>query len=103
MKIAVCENVEAGTLLITDDDSECILKFLPEADVEHAGVQRTPPHRDVKPARAGERAGGGAGQDEIGGRSEHGTASMVGVELAEFGKTALGGFHFGVVAAFLLD
>jgi hypothetical protein len=42
VKIAVCDDVESSALLIADDDRQGILKFLPETDIEHAGIER--PH-----------------------------------------------------------
>ncbi len=54
VKVAVAENVEAGAFLIADDDGERVLKFFAKADIEHAGVERTAPHGNVKPTGAGE-------------------------------------------------
>jgi len=59
----VGENVEAGALLLADDDGKGVLEFFAEADVEHAGVERTSPHADVKPARARKRSGDGTRKD----------------------------------------
>jgi len=78
VKIAVAENVEAGAFLIADDDGERVLEFFAEADIEHAGVERTAPHGNVKPTRAWKRAGDGAGKKEIFGCGEHG---VLGVNL----------------------
>ena len=71
VEIAVRENVEPGAFLVADQRGHGILKLLTEVDVEHAGIQRPPPHADVEPAGARERSGGGAGQNQIGGSGEH--------------------------------
>src|SRR6185312_13177425 len=72
VEIAVGEDVEAGALLVADDGGVGVLKLFAIADVLHAGVERTAPHADVEPARAGEGACGGAGKDQIFRGGEHG-------------------------------
>ena len=72
VEIAVRENVEPGAFLVADQRRHGVLELLAEVNVEHAGVQRPPPHAHVEPAGARERSGGGAGQNQIGGSGEHG-------------------------------
>src|SRR4029453_4298309 len=57
VEIAVRQDVEAGALFIADDDGEGVLEFFAEADVHHAGVERTRPHAHVEPARPRPRTG----------------------------------------------
>src|SRR5260370_14247308 len=72
VEIAVRENIESGAFLVADQRSHCVLKLLTEVNIEHAGVQRSPPHTHVEPAWARERSRGGAGENQIGGSGEHG-------------------------------
>src|SRR5262245_40156024 len=71
VKIAVREDIEAGALLIADDDGDRILEFLAKTNVEHARVERPPPHRHIEPSRARKGSGRGARKDEVGRRGEH--------------------------------
>src|ERR1035437_6475566 len=72
VEIAVREYVESGAFLVAEQRGHGVLKLLAEANVQHASVQRPPPHTHVEPTRARERSGGGAGQNQIGGGGEHG-------------------------------
>src|ERR1700752_2519974 len=65
VKVAVGQDVEAGSLFIADDDRERILELLAKANIHHAGVERLRPHADVEPARARPRARDGRWQHEI--------------------------------------
>ena len=71
VKIAVRQDVEPGALLVADHHRHRVLKLLAEANVEHAGVERPPPHAHVEPARARKRSRGGAGENQIGGGGKH--------------------------------
>src|SRR6185369_16649306 len=71
VKITVSDDVESRALLIVDHHRQSILKFLAKADVEHARVERAPPHAYVEPARPGKRARNGTWKDQIGGSGEH--------------------------------
>ncbi len=59
------EDVEASSVLITDDGGEGVLVLLAEAYVHHAGVERLTPHAVVKPCRAGPGASDGTGKQDI--------------------------------------
>src|SRR5204863_7709043 len=67
MQVSVGEYIETGTLLVANDHRHGILKFFAEANVQHAGIERTAPHADVVPARPGKRSRSRAGQNQIGG------------------------------------
>ena len=71
VQVAMRQDVQAGALLVADQHRHGVLKFLAEAHVEHAGVERAAPHAGVEPAGARKRSGGGAGQNQIGGGGEH--------------------------------
>src|SRR5271168_3275725 len=76
MKIAMGQNIKPGALLVTDQYRHRVLKFLPEANVEHAGVERLSPHTHVEPARARKRSGGCAGENQVGSSGEHGCSIL---------------------------
>src|SRR5206468_11023809 len=62
--VAVSQNVEPGALLVADHNRHCVLKFLAETNVEHAGIERATPHTNVEPARARKRSRDSAGRSE---------------------------------------
>src|SRR5207237_5955591 len=72
VKVAVREDVEPRSLLITDHHRQRVLKLLAKADIEHAGVQRAAPHTHVEPAWSRKRASDSAWKNQVGGGSEHG-------------------------------
>ena len=55
VQIAMRQNVEAGALLVANQHRHRILKFLAKPDIQHAGVERLPPHAGVIPARDAEK------------------------------------------------
>src|SRR5205085_4412472 len=71
VEITVAENVEAGALLIADDDGERVLELLAEAHVEHASIERAAPHADIKPSGSWKRAGDSGRQNKARGSCEH--------------------------------
>ena len=79
VKVAMRQNVEPGALLVADHHRQRVLKFLAEADIEHARVERAAPHAHVEPARARKGSGSGAGKNQIGGSGEH--AFLTGIVL----------------------
>src|SRR5579863_7939736 len=52
VEVAMIENVEAGALLVSDNDRHRVLEFLAEVNVQQAGIERAAPHADVEPAGA---------------------------------------------------
>ena len=76
VKIAMGQYVEPRALLVADQHRHRVLKLLSKANVEHAGVERPPPHAHIEPARARKRSGGRAGENQVGGSGKHGCSTL---------------------------
>src|SRR5437867_10671158 len=70
VKVAVREDIESGPFLVGDNHRHRVLKFLAEANIHHARVERPAPHAGVEPPGSRPGAGDGARQDEIFGDGE---------------------------------
>src|ERR1039457_3483166 len=61
------QDVESGAFVMADPQRQHRLELFPEANVEHAGIERPSPHAHIEPARAWKRAYDSTRQHQTGG------------------------------------